>query len=198
VGGTGFNASNGENGEFSIFTNRNNTIEYAAMYGGGGTGSNYNSFGSGGANDSTYGTGGSVYEKYTNVQPESGTYVGDGQNGSLYTFQDGTNTQFYFAGGGGGGGSNWNNSTPYLYLGGGGFVGTKNAQSFTNSIGGCGGNGSVFNIGENGNNFVFNNSSFSCGSGGGAGGNNYISSTHVLTYNAGKGSAGSCILYFPN
>ena len=175
-----------------------NSFTQSATGGGFGSGGIIGSSGSGGQNSSlgVYGSGGDNTTKYTNIQPGSGVYTGDGQNGYLYTFQDGTNTTYYFGGGGGGGGSNSGSGTdPNTYLGGGGFVGTRNGYVFDADTGGCGGLGfHGINTGQNGWNFTFNNINYSNGSGGGAGGNN--SSSNYA--DGGNGNNGTCIIYYPN
>ncbi len=173
-------------------------FSYTATGGGGGGNSAVNQTGAGGTNSSsgTYGTGGSHSTTYTNVQPGSGVYTGDGQNGYLYTFEDGTGTTYYFGGGGAAGGRNSSASTiPNPYLGAGGFVGTRNGTTFTNQTGGCGGNGyQGITRGNPGYPFTFNSINYNSGAGGGASGNNSSSNY----YYSGSGSNGLVLLYFPS
>lgn len=197
-GGQGGNQTqiNGSSGGDTTVTINNNTV--IALGGGGGNGTTTTTqIGIGGTNSNIIqsGTGGDHNNIYTNVQSGSGVYSGDGQNGSTYTFNDGTGTTFMFGGGGAGGGSG---SSIFMvsnpYLGGGGTI----QSPFTNETGGCGGNGvgafsGFIPNGESGWNYIFNNSVYTIGSGGGAGGNNYYS----IPSNGGNGNNGICIIYFP-
>jgi hypothetical protein len=163
---------------------------YTAAGGSGGGSSSVGNVGAGGTNGTSYGAGGDNNNTYTNIQSGSGIYRGDGQNGYLYTFQDGTNTTFCFGAGGAGGGGY---SVLNPYLGGGGFVGTRNGITFTNTTGGCGGSGSAGIVdGYNGNYFSFNQINCNTGSGGGGGGNNQQGSYN----NGGRGNNGLAMLYF--
>jgi hypothetical protein len=185
--------SNGQNGGTTSITGPGG-FNYSAAGGGGGGGANLNVTGAGGSNGTIYGNGGDHNTTYTNVQPGSGVYTGDGQNGYLYTFLDGTSTTYNFGGGGGGGGRNCaSGPIPNTYLGGGGIVGTRNATTFTNITGGCGGNG-YFGItnGDPGFNFSFNGKYYNVGGGAGAGGN----SDAFYCLPGGKGCDGIVIVYF--
>jgi hypothetical protein len=197
--GSGSGSNNGTSGGTTSVSGPG--INYSASGGGGGlSGSN----GTGGSNGTSYGSGGSVSGPivgniatggviYTNVQSGSGVYTGDGQNGYLYTFQDNTNTTYNFGGGGGAGGSGGSSGQiSNTYLGGGGFVGTRNATTFTNISGGCGGNGNCCIVNGNpGYYFSFNQIYINTGSGGGAGGNN--SSNNYTS--GGTGNDGLVLMY---
>ena len=192
-----FDGNSGKSGSSTILTGPNGSnISFTANGGGGGGGSQKYFHGQGGINGSnpSYGTGGSYLTSFSNVQPGSGLYTGDGQNGYLYTFLDGSGATFYFGGGGAAGGRNSDAITPpNPYLGGGGFVGTRNGITFTNKTGGCGGNGYIGIVnGDNGFDFSFNNQNYSLGNGGGGGGNNSANNYS----SGGKGGNGIFIFYY--
>lgn len=202
VGGAGgkyfrqdLNGRPGEAGRTTTITGPNG-FSYSATGGGGGGNSGFSQTGAGGINGSSppYGTGGSHSTIYTNIQPGSGVYTGDGQNGYTYIFQDGTSTTYNFGGGGAGGGRN--STTSILsnpYLGGGGFVGTISGTTFTNQTGGCGGNGvQGISTANPGYNFIFNGVNYNTGSGGGGGGNN-ASNDYTA---GGAGSNGLVLIYY--
>ena len=163
----------------------------SASGGGGGGGSTKGQYGAGGTNGSAYGTGGTADIKVLNIQSDGS---GNGFDGYNYTFQDGTNTNYLFGGGGGAGGRNSSGDPiPGPYLGGGGFVGTKNGINYTQFTGGCGGLGSYGISFFPGFDFSFNGVQYNVGSGGGAGGN----SDANYAISGGTGNDGLAILYYP-
>ena len=201
IGGAGANSGgySGYDGDTALDTivTGPNGFSYTATGGTGGKGSSKGENGSGGTNSnssiygSNYGYGGKEDTTVTNVQ---GSGSGYGNDGYPYTFQDGTGTIFKFGGGGGAGGRNSSNDDPIIYYGGGGIIGTINGITYTNTDGGCGGNGySGITNGAAGYDFSFNSIVYNTGSGGGAGGNN-----SALNYTkGGTGNDGIAILYFP-